>query len=122
MIVFGVVRRPPAFGDYLALAHDHHAVHPFDLLIEGVHKLQHRGGGNALRFGRSARQRAGGLSRPHGSSQDKDEADSDQSFHRKFWCLLPVNKRTVTNGIPHFEARRKAALWTITVEYAKYAN
>ena len=57
-------------------------------------------GGNALRFGRSARQRAGGLSRARSSGQGNDEADSDQGFHRSSGvCYL------WTSGLSRTECR-----------------
>ena len=58
MLMRGVVRCPPAAGDHLAVAQHHHAMQAVNL-VERLHELDHRGGGNALGFGRAARQRLG---------------------------------------------------------------
>src|SRR5262245_40410875 len=76
-----IVGSPPAFSDYLAVAHDHQAVHAIHLLVECGDEVQHRGGRNALCFSSAAWQSTLG-SREHSSGHDNDETDSDQTSHR----------------------------------------
>ena len=71
--MLGIIRSPPTFSDDLAVTQDHDAVHALDLLVERVHKLEQRRGGNALRFGSAAGQQACGVDEL-GESQKQEAA------------------------------------------------
>ena len=52
----GVVGRPPALGDDLAVTHEHEAVHGFDVPIGRLDELQHGRRGDALCLRRASGQ------------------------------------------------------------------
>ena len=52
----GRIGRPPSLHDDLAVADDHHAVHPLDRLVEGVDELTEVGRRDTLRLGGAPRE------------------------------------------------------------------
>jgi hypothetical protein len=70
------VRRPPAFGHHLAVAHEHEAVQRVDLGLGRFHEGEDSGGGDPLSLGAAARQRGSRLGA--GTSRERPQRQGEQ--------------------------------------------